>query len=78
MRAIALSLLIGVMLILTSHAPVSAGSFRADADMVDPLAVSTGLEFQGVSHFAFAAAETAGGCVEFRLGSQWHVDVTFE
>lgn len=51
----------------------SAGTFQADAEMVDPLAVSTGLEFQGVEHVFIAAAETAQGCVEFRFGPQLFV-----
>ncbi|RYZ04036.1 MAG: hypothetical protein EOO73_25640 [Myxococcales bacterium] len=51
-------------------APESAGAFHADAEMVDPLAVVTGLEFQGVEHSFIAAAETEQGCVEFRFGPQ--------
>jgi hypothetical protein len=51
-------------------APESAGALHADADMVNPLAVSTGLEFQGVEHLFIAAAETPQGCVEFRFGTQ--------
>lgn len=54
-------------------APESAGAFHADAEMVDPLAVVTGLEFQGVEHVFIAAAETAQGCVEFRFGPQLFV-----
>jgi hypothetical protein len=50
-------------------APENAGSLHADADMVDPLAVKTGLEFQGVEHSFIAAAETDAGCVEFRFGT---------
>jgi hypothetical protein len=38
--------------------------------MVEPLAVATGLEFQGFQHIRFAAAETARGCVEFRFTRQ--------
>jgi hypothetical protein len=51
-------------------APDSAGSFHADAAMIDPLAVSTGLEFQGVEHMFVAAAQTPRGCVDFRFGRQ--------
>jgi hypothetical protein len=51
-------------------APISAGSFHADAAMIDPLAVITGLEFQGLEHVYVAAAETPAGCVEFRFGAQ--------
>lgn len=54
-------------------APESAGALRADAEMIDPLAVVTGLEFQGVEHVFIAAAETAQGCVEFRFGPQLFV-----
>ncbi|HRE87737.1 MAG TPA: hypothetical protein PK095_01240, partial [Myxococcota bacterium] len=46
--------------------PASTGSMQIGGDMLKPLAVSTGLEFQGIEHVRFAAAETALGCVEFR------------
>ena len=48
----------------------SAGKFHADAAMVNPLAVITGLEFQGLQHEFVAAANTPQGCVEFRFGEQ--------
>lgn len=51
-------------------APDSSGSFHADAEMIDPLSVQTGLEFQGVEHVHVAAAQTPQGCVEFRFGEQ--------
>lgn len=51
-------------------APKSAGGFHADAAMIDPLAVVTGLEFQGLEHEFVAAAKTAEGCVEFRFGAR--------
>lgn len=51
-------------------APESAGKFQADASMINPLAVRTGLEFQGLRHEFVAAANTPAGCVEFRLGEQ--------
>jgi hypothetical protein len=54
-------------------APDSAGAFHADAAMVNPLSVITGLEFQGVDHVFVAAAQTPQGCVEFRFGRQVHV-----
>jgi hypothetical protein len=54
-------------------APVSAGAFHADAAMVDPLAVITGLEFQGLEQVYIAAAETPAGCVEFRFGARLSV-----
>jgi hypothetical protein len=50
-------------------APESAGAFHADAAMIDPLAVKTGLEFQGLEHVFVAAATTPAGCVEFRFGA---------
>jgi hypothetical protein len=50
--------------------PESAGAFHADAAMINPLAVRTGLEFQGLQHERVAAANTPGGCVEFRFGEQ--------
>lgn len=50
-------------------APESAGAFHADAAMIDPLAVKTGLEFQGLEHAFVAAATTPDGCVEFRFGA---------
>jgi hypothetical protein len=49
-------------------APDSAGSFHADAAMINPLSVVTGLEFQGIEHVFVAAAQTPQGCVEFRFG----------
>lgn len=53
-------------------APSDGGSFEIGADMLKPLAVSTGLEFQGLEHVRFAAADTIRGCVEFRfLRRQW-------
>jgi hypothetical protein len=51
-------------------APESAGAFHADAAMIDPLAVKTGLEFQGLEHVFVAAATTPAGCIEFRFGAQ--------
>lgn len=51
----------------------SAGSFHADAEMIDPLAVITGLEFQGLEYVNIAAAETSAGCIDFRLGEQVYV-----
>ena len=46
--------------------PASTGSMQIGGDMLKPLAVSTGLEFQGIEHVRFAAAETPLGCVEVR------------
>jgi hypothetical protein len=50
--------------------PESAGAFHADAAMINPLAVQTGLEFQGLEHVFIAAAMTPAGCVELRFGAQ--------
>ncbi len=57
----------------TCAAPESAESFQADADMIDPLAVITGLEFQGIQYVNVAAAETSKGCIEFWLGEEEYV-----
>ncbi len=46
--------------------PGSAGQLHVDGPMLTPLAVITGLEFQGVQHVRFAAADTPAGCVELR------------
>ncbi len=54
-------------------APTSAGTFHADADMINPLSVQTGLEFQGLDHVFIAAARPPQGCVEFRFGK--HISV---
>ena len=51
-------------------APESAAGFHADAAMIDPLAVVTGLEFQGLEHVFVAAANTPAGCVELRFGAR--------
>jgi hypothetical protein len=59
------------------EADVATGSFTASAEMVDPLAVITGLEFQGVEHLQVASAQTSVGCVELRYGSWIHVDPSY-
>jgi hypothetical protein len=46
--------------------PASSGKMEISEDMLMPLAIVTGLEFQGLSHIRFAAAETDAGCIEFR------------
>jgi hypothetical protein len=53
------------------------GGFTATAEMLQPLAVSTGLEFQGLEHVESAAAEADGVCVEFRAGTNQYVSVTW-
>lgn len=55
----------------------STRAFHATEDMLLPLAVSTGLEFQGIDHAHTAAVTTELGCVEVRLGSQQYVGVTW-
>lgn len=57
--------------------PASAGSLHVDGSMLEPLAVVTGLEFQGIEHVRFAAAETPAGCVELRLSSQSYPNLTY-
>lgn len=49
-------------------APASTGSFTADAEMLQPLAVVTGLEFQGVDVATTAALHTELGCIDVRMG----------
>lgn len=51
-------------------APADAGGFTVPADMVNPLAVITGLEFQGCHHVGLAAVHLADGCVEVWAGTQ--------
>ncbi len=51
-------------------APEAEGTFTADAPMVDPLAVVTGLEFQGLHYEHAVAVDVAGGCVQFTMGTQ--------
>jgi len=47
--------------------PASTGSLHVGHAMLAPLAVETGLEFQGIEHARFAAAETPVGCVQIRF-----------
>ena len=49
------------------HVPASSGTLSIAGTMLKPLAVVTGLEFQGLEHQRVAAAETAAGCIEFRF-----------
>ncbi len=50
----------------TCAVDAASGTMVIEQDMLTPLAVSTGLEFQGIEHTRFAAAELPAGCVEFR------------
>ncbi len=45
----------------------TVGEIAVGEAMLAPLAVVTGLEFQGMEHVVFAAAQTTVGCVELRL-----------
>lgn len=51
----------------------STGALQIGGDMLKPLSVSTGLEFQGIEHMRFAAADTAQGCVEIRYQNRAYV-----
>lgn len=55
--------------------PATAGQFHVDSAMLVPLAVVTGLEFQGVEHVRFAAAELPAGCVEIRFRRLHHLSL---
>jgi hypothetical protein len=48
--------------------PASSGAFHADGDMLMPLAVITGLEYQGTMVSTTAAVDTPQGCIDVRLG----------
>jgi len=52
------------------------GVMDVDGSMLAPLAVITGLEFQGIEHVRFAAADTAEGCVEIRWLIQEYPSLT--
>ncbi len=47
----------------------SEGVLHVPQEMLEPLAVITGLEFQGLEHVLFAAATTPQGCIEFKFGT---------
>lgn len=59
------------------QAPASAGGFQVPAEMVNPLAVHTGLEFQGLEFGSYEAIETPQGCVQVSVLTHAYVDVTF-
>lgn len=46
--------------------PAVQGEMHIDGEVLTPLAGGTGLEFQGIAHVYFAAAQTDAGCVELR------------
>jgi hypothetical protein len=49
--------------------PAADAVFEASEPMIDPLAVVTGLEFQGVWHTEGAAVDLPEGCVDVTLGT---------
>ncbi|MBI4816072.1 MAG: hypothetical protein HY791_07440 [Deltaproteobacteria bacterium] len=51
------------------------GLLHIDEPMLTPLAVATGLEFQGIWHTRFAAAELPNGCLELRFTRQHYVSL---
>ncbi len=55
--------------------PASQPGFHADEGMLVPLAVITGLEFQGIDVARTAAAYTSSGCIEFRVGVEMRGDL---
>lgn len=57
--------------------PASSGALHVDGSMLTPLSVITGLEFQGIEHVRFAAADTPDGCVELRLTVQSYPNLTY-
>jgi hypothetical protein len=61
----------------TCLAPAELGTFRAEASMIDPLAVVTGLEFQGVDHVRGVAVQTEAGCVELQAHVHLYTSVTY-
>lgn len=55
--------------------PESEGSFSATSAMLVPLAVSTGLEFQGLETTQSTAVWTGQGCVDVRVGTQQYTSI---
>ncbi|MBL4686611.1 MAG: hypothetical protein JKY37_18590 [Nannocystaceae bacterium] len=51
------------------------GSLHIDGDMLVPLSVITGLEFQAIEHARVAAAQTDIGCIEFVFAVQTYVPI---
>jgi hypothetical protein len=58
--------------------PATEGAFAADAEMLQPLAVITCLEFQGIDIAQTAAATTPLGCIDFRVGVQPFVELQWQ
>jgi hypothetical protein len=51
----------------------SSGELHIDGAMLKPLSLVTGLEFQGIEHVIFGAAETEAGCIEIRYSARHSV-----
>ena len=64
----------GTFTVCQAHS--SQGSMHATAEQIAPLAVITGLEFQGLSHVHAVAVHTSRGCVEVICGTHsWETPV---
>ncbi|MBT3219694.1 MAG: hypothetical protein HN348_11430 [Proteobacteria bacterium] len=59
------------------QASASDEEFVVPAEMVDPLSVGTGLEFQSVQYGTYAAAFVDGGCIQFSVFRYRFPDVDF-
>ncbi len=57
--------------------PAGDGAFSATEAMIDPLAVITGLEFQGIQHVQAIAIDLDEGCVDVRYGVNQYVSPTY-
>ena len=57
---------IGGLTFTECSVPAAEGEMHIDGEVLTPLSGGTGLEFQGIAHVAFAAAQTDVGCVEIR------------
>lgn len=60
------------------HASAEGGGFQVPAEMVNPLSVHTGFEFQGLEHGAHAAVQTEAGCVQISVVNLIPSQVDFE
>lgn len=55
--------------------PAQVGRMHIGQDMLTPLAVVTGLEFQGLEHVRYARAMVPTGCLEIRYTTQTYVNL---
>lgn len=55
----------------------SAGGFTASAEQIDPLAVVTGLEFQGMASLQGGHIPSSDGCIEVAASTGLRNEVTF-